>query len=175
MKKMIQIRNNIITILCVTIVLLGIGFIVLSIELEHKKDEVHSYNVSFIDVSKKSSVKGSNIEPIGKAEIMEDGKEIEMSFTMNAFHDELVYVTNIKNEGTIPVEIVDIIESPDYSLESFKKLISPVSVSLTNIKGKIILPGETVELKITAYYNPNDSQVAKKTIPYKIGLITKSK
>ena len=81
----------------------------------------------------------------------------------------------IKNEGTIPVEIVDIIESPDYSLESFKKLISPVSVSLTNIKGKIILPGETVELKITAYYNPNDSQVAKKTIPYKIGLITKSK
>ena len=42
-----------------------------------------------------------------------------MAFTMNAVHDELVYVATIKNKGTLACEIVDIIESPDYKLDSF--------------------------------------------------------
>ena len=39
MKKLISIRNVIIVILCITIICLGIGFIVLSLELKKAKND----------------------------------------------------------------------------------------------------------------------------------------
>ena len=175
MKNMIHIRNSVIIVLCITIIFMGIGFIVLSVDLKNKKDEVHSFDVIFTSVNRASSVKGSNIEPTGKANIIENGKEIDMAFTMNAFHDELVYIAKIKNKGTLPAEIVDIIESPDYKEDSFNKLIFPVSITLSNIKGKIIAAGEEMDLKIVVYYNPSSNPSGMRTFQYKIGLITKSR
>ena len=96
-----------------------------------------------------------------------------MKITMNAPHDELSYVATIENEGTIPIEIIDVLESPDYKLDSFKKLINPVSITLSDIKGKVIEPNETLDLKIVFYYN--SGATGSKTFDYKIGLITKSK
>lgn len=175
MKNMIHIRNSVIVVLCITIVFMGIGFIVLSVNLKKEKDMTHSFDVSFVDVTKSSSVKGSNVEPAGKATIVENGKEVDMAFTVNAVHDELVYIATIKNKGTLAAEIVDIIESPDYKLDSFNKSINPVTITLSNIKGKIIPPGESIELKIVVYYNPSTNAGGKKTFPYRIGLITKSR
>ena len=175
MKNMIHIRNSVIVVLCITIIFMGIGFIILSVNLKKEKDMTHSFDVSFVDVNKSSSVKGSNIDPTGKADIVENGKELDMAFTMNAVHDELVYVATIKNKGTLAAEIVDIIESPDYKLDSFNKNINPVTITLSNIKGKIIPPGDSIELKIVVYYNPSTNAGGKKTFPYRLGLITKSR
>lgn len=174
MKKMINIRNSIITILCITIICLGIGFIVLSSEYKKEKEDLDTFDVSFINVNKSSSIKGSEKEPFGKAEITTNNKEIDMNFNLNATHDELVYIATIKNKGTLEAEIVDIIESPNYSDENFKDLISPVTITISDIKGKKLKPNEEIELKIVVYYNPSLNEVIKKDISYKIGIIAKS-
>jgi len=173
MKKMINIRNSVIIILCITIICMAIGFIVISIDYTKNKKKELSYNVVFNNIKKLSSVKGSNEEPKGIVKINDNSAEIEMNITMNAPHDELSYIATIENDGTVPIEILDIMESPDYKLNSFKKLINPVTITLSDIKGKVIKPGETLELKIVFYYNTGGSGV--KTFDYKIGLITKSK
>lgn len=174
MKNMINIRNSVIIILCVTIICMGIGFIVISVDYNKKTKEDTSFNIIFTNIKKTSSVKGSNIEPKADVKITDNSSEIEMKVTMNSTHDELSYIATIENKGTLPAEILDVIESPDYSLPSFKKLITPVTVTLTNIEGKIIPPGETLDLKIVFYYNPG-TPINTKTFDYKIGLITRSR
>ena len=62
----------------------------------------------------------------------------------------------------------------DYNLNEFKSIISPVSISLSSIKGKIIPPGDKIDLKIVAYYETSNNPTTKK-FSYKIGLITKSR
>lgn len=173
MKKLLNIRNSVIIILCITIICMAIGFIIISIDYTKKSKKNLSYNVSFSSIKNLSSVKGSTIEPKGKVKIVDNKSEIEMEITMNAPHDELSYLATIENKSTVPIEIVDIMESPDYKLDSFKKLINPVTVTLSDIEGKVIEPKETVDLKIVFYYNSPSS--GTKTFDYKIGLITKSK
>lgn len=173
MKKMINIRNSVIIILCITIICMSIGFIVISIDYTKNKKQDLSYNVVFEKIKKLSSVKGSNLEPKGIVKINDDSTEIEMNITMNSPHDELSFLATIENKSTVPIEILDIIESPDYKLPSFKKLINPVTITLSDVKGKVINPNETLDLKIVFYYNTGDT--TSKTFDYKIGIITRSK
>lgn len=176
MKSMIHIRNSVIIILCMTVILLGIGFIVLSVELKNKNDEVPVLDVVFTDIKKISSVKGSDKEPTSKAEIITSGTELNMNFNLNSVHDEITYVAEIKNKGNLSCEIVDVLESPNYNDSEFNKLISPVSINLSDVKGKIIPPGEEIELKIVVYYNKKENvKEGPKSFSYKVGLITKSR
>ena len=174
MKNMIHIRNSVIIVLSVTIVFMTIGFTLLAVKLKQLTNIEHSYNVSFTSIKKTSSIKGSNIEAVGNTNIVNNGKEIDMAFTMNAVHDELVYIAKIKNKGNIPSKIVDIMESPNYKIDKFNNLIAPVSITLSDIKGKTLLPKEEIDLKIVLYYNPTTKEVGKRTFEYKIGLITES-
>ena len=77
MKKMINIRNSVIIILCITIIFMAIGFIVISVDYTKRNNEDFSYNVSFTDIKKSSSVKGSTTEPKGKVKISDNNSEIE--------------------------------------------------------------------------------------------------
>ena len=63
MKKIINIKNSIISILAITIIFLGIGFMVLSLELKREKNEINKFDVSFTSIKKISSVKGGKISP----------------------------------------------------------------------------------------------------------------
>ena len=173
MKKMINIRNSVIIILCITIICMAIGFIVISVDYTKNKNTDFSYSVVFNSIKKTSSVKGSNAEPKGEVSINDDSTEIDMHITMNSLHDELSFVATIENDGTVPVEILDIMESPDYKLDSFKKIIDPVKITLSDVKGKVIKPNETIELKIVFYYASQGN--TPKIFDYKIGLITRSK
>ncbi len=174
MKKLLNLRNSIITILCITIICLGIGFIVMSTELKHSKDLKEKFDVSFVSVNKTSSVKSTDEEPIGNAQIIEKNKEIKMNFLLNSTHDEVVYTAIIKNKGTMSAKIVDVIESPDYNDSLLKEIISPVTITITDIKGKVLKPNEEIELKIVVYYNPSQKEVTKKNITYKLGIIANS-
>ena len=173
MKKLINVRNNVIIILCITIICMAIGFIVISVDYTKKSKKNLSYKVVFTKIKKLSSVKGSNVEPKVTVNISENQSEIEMKITMNSPHDELSYIATIENEGTVPIEIVNIIESPDYKLDSFKKLINPVTITLSDIEEKVIEPKELLDLKIVFYYN--GTATGSKTFDYKLGLITKTK
>ena len=174
MKKLLNLRNSIITILCITIICLGIGFIVMSTELKKIKEEEEKFDVSFISIDKTSSIKSTEKEPFGNAEIIEENKEIKMNFVMNSTHDEIVYTAVIKNKGTMPARIVDVIESPNYNEKTIKNIIDPVTIKVTDVKGKVIKPNEEVEIKIVAYYNPSQQEITQKNIDYKIGLVTNS-
>lgn len=171
MKKMISFRNAIIAVLCVTIIFLSIGFIVLSLKLKELKEDVDSYDVTFMSVEKLSSIKGSNIEPVSNAKIIDGHKEIEMQVDMNYVHDEVIYVATIRNNGTMKAKIVDVMGSPDYTVEPYKSALSPVTLTLSDVKGKVLEPNQEIELRITFNYNASNVPV-KKVFNYKLGLIT---
>lgn len=173
MKNMIKTRNSIIIILCLTIIFLSVGFILVSTKLKQLKDN-NTYNVVFENVKLTNSVKGLTISPTSTAKIINNKQEVSMKFTLNAPHDEISYKVSITNKGTLPAKIIDIMESPDYKEQYFNKMISPVTISLTDIKNKVIEPEETIDLKIIVYYNPSINPPTPKEFTYKIGLITKS-
>lgn len=175
MKFVNYIREHLIVVLCGTIVCMCFGFIILSLAFKNEKNSVSVFDVSFVDIEKESAVKGSDIEPTATTDILDGGKKIDMDFTLSAVHDELTYLATIKNKGTMSAEIVDIFESPDYSISSFQNMITPVSISLSDIRGKVIPAGESTNLKIVVYYPPSNLEIKKKTFHYSIGLITKSR
>lgn len=174
MKKMLNIRNNIIIVLCITIVLMAIGFIALSVKLRAYQEKEESFNVVFYDITKQNSIKGSSIAPVGDVSIDPTGKILNMNFSMFAAHDELTYAVTVKNKGTLPAKIVKIHKNPDYSMETYKKLIHPVSITTTDIEGKTLLPGEELEYKIVVYYSPSINKDETKNFSYNLALITES-
>ena len=176
MKGLLKTRDNVIIALCITIILLGIGFILLSVKLKEKEDYLNVFDVSFVDVTKSSSIKGSIEEPKGNYEFLRNNKEVQFDITMNSTHDELSYIVVLKNTGNIPCEIVDLMESPSYSVGgNFSYLIDPVTISVTDIKGKVILPDEELPFKIIVYYNPSVKTLKPISFTYKLGVLAKSK
>ena len=113
MLNKINIRNSIIVILCFTIIVLCIGFSVLSVELKKEKETDFVFYVVFDDVVRSSSVKGSSTEPFGKAEIINQKMGINFNFSLSFTHDEITYVATIKNNSDVSCEIVDVVLSPN--------------------------------------------------------------
>ena len=175
MKNLIHVRNSLIIILCVTVISMAVGFIVLSIELKKEKEKSSNFDVMFVNIEKSTSVKGGEKDPTSHAEIVKAGKELDMNFSLTSPRDEITYTVTIENNSTLPAEIIDIIESPDYKDETFKKIIEPVSITISDIKGKIIPPNETMDFKITVYYVPSSNPPSTKNFSYKLALLTKSR
>ncbi len=174
MKKMINIRNNIIIVLCITIVLMAIGFVAISMRLKSYQDKEESFNVVFYEASRQNTTKGSNKSPVGDVSIDSSGKILNMNFSLFAAHDELTYSVIVKNKGTLPAKIIKVHKNPDYDIETYKKLIYPVTITTSDIEGKTLLPGEELEYKIIVYYNPSINSNVTKNFSYNIALITES-
>lgn len=167
-------RRHLVIVLSVTILCMSLGFIVLSFAFNSKKNGISSFDVSFTNIEKVSSVKGSDIEPIGNLDILSAGKKIDMNFSLNAVHDELTYFITIENKGTISAEIIDVFESPNINSNYFQNSISPISISISDVKGKIVSPGEKIMIKLVVYYPPSSNFGGKKEFNYSIGLLVKS-
>ena len=174
MKKMINIRNSIIIMLCITIICMGIGFAVLSMKLTHENKKEPYFNVSFIKVKEEPSAKGGTISPIGTHSITNNGKELNMQFTLNVPNDELAYSIIVKNEGNIPAEIVNIKQTPDYNNDvNAINSIYPVTITTSDIVGKVLEPGEEETIKLIVQYNSSPIKKIKK-FNYQLTLITSS-
>ncbi|MBR1936691.1 MAG: hypothetical protein IJ842_03245 [Bacilli bacterium] len=158
-----------------TIIVLAIGFILVSLKVGELSNKKIVHRVVFSDVSLASAVKGSSIDPVHNYSISEDKTEVSFNYGVNYTHDEIVYNAVIKNDGNVDCEIVKLVESPDYSMDYFNRFISPVTIKVTDVKGKVLKPGEEIPLKITVYYNPSTQEVSAKNFPYKISLITKAR
>ena len=88
--------------------------------------------------------------------------------------DEVSYRITIKNKGTIPAEIINLLEYPDYlNDEATAKSIYPVEVKHNNIVGKVLAPGEETELNVAAIFNYKASPKSVQ-VPYQITILTKS-
>lgn len=173
MKKMMNNKNIIIMILCITIIFMGIGFTYLSLKLKDKNAEQNIFDVSFTKVQNNNSVKGGKIAPTGTSTIMNQGKSLDINLNMNTPYDELAYTITIKNKGTISAEIIDIIESPNYSeLSKQNPTIYPVTITYNDIIGTVLEPKESIELKVTAIYNKTTTSSEPKKISYKLNIIS---
>ena len=162
--KKINIRNLIITLLCITVIILAIGYSVLAIRLDAYKNKKES---------DESSVKGGTEEPECTTSINDDGHTLSMNFTLNNPKDEMAYTVTIKNTGTLKAKIIDIVSSPDYINDKLAiNSIKPVSITKTDISGKILEPNEEATFKVLAVYNNGGTGVKK--IPYKLSLISSS-
>lgn len=174
MKNLISIRNLIIVILCLTIISLGIGFAFLSIELEEKRDENLVFDVSIVDVVQKNSIKGGEIPPTATHTIAKSKNTISTTMNLYTSYDEISYTVIIENKGTLKAKITDLIETPNYTKNSEAiASIYPVEISHLDIVGKILEPGEQLELTIVASYRPILNPVVK-NINYQLSVIAKT-
>lgn len=172
--KKISIRNIIITLLCITIICMAIGFSFLSTQIDTLKNRDISFNVVIDEAREATSVKGGVTSPKCNYIINDDGHTLDMDFTLYSELDELAYNIIIENKGTIKAKIIDIISSPDYAnVKLLAESIKPVSITKTDISGKILAPGETTTIKVVARYNSSTVKGTKE-VPYKLSLITQS-
>ena len=166
----INMRNLVIIALCITVILMAIGYSILSIRLN--KDDPF-YKVSFTTVEQVSSVKGGKSNPEGKFKINNSGHRVDFSFSLLNPYDELIYKIKIKNEGNIPVEIKDIIEFPEYTLNSeLKKSLEPIKISYNDVTENVLEPEGETEINLVIQYGPGT--IEQKNIKYSLVLITSS-
>ena len=171
MKGIIDVRNMIIVILCITIILLGGGFAYVSMQIEDKKEEV-IFDVAIVSVEQMTAMQGGINKPKGTYNISNSGKTVDFLFNIYASGDEVCYKVVIKNNGNMPVRIVDLVEIPDYLNDvSSAQKIYPVKISHDDINGKKIAAGEEIELKVVAYLNSVNKELALE-IPYQINILT---
>ncbi|MBP5678998.1 MAG: hypothetical protein J6X28_04145 [Bacilli bacterium] len=172
-----NVKNIIIVLLCITIIAMGIGFSVLSMTLEGYKNEEEVFDVRFTTVRLLSSIKGGEREPIGHLKVDDTGKVLNMDFSLFKEHDEIDYEVTIKNEGTVEASVVRLLSSPDFRSKEIIKEISPITISISDISGKVLEPGEETTIKISAIYNPGEipSEKTKFDLSGKIGIIAESK
>lgn len=173
MKNLVKTRNWIIIILCLTIVCLGIGFAVLSVELKKERIEAPRYAVEFTKASMKTPVQGGIKTPTALSEITNSSQTINIEFNLYAPHDEIGYKIVIKNTGNMKAEIINLVEKPDYILDYQEALnIYPVKISHNDIIGRILSPGEEIELNIVAIFDTTAEPIDVK-VPYQLSIITK--
>lgn len=171
MNKKINVRNLIIIMLCITIICLGIGFVFLSTKLEEVTTKQNTFDIVFSKVEAKTAVKGGQNTPTGTNSITNQGSTVTFNLNLNVPYDELAYNIIIKNEGTLPAEIINILETPDYLNDaSAQQKIYPVTINHNDVIGKILAPGEETELRITATYNLIANPTPKK-INYQLSLL----
>ena len=178
MKKKDRVKNTIIVVLCVTIIFMGIGFMVLSMRLEGYRSEEEVFDVRFTSVRLLSSIKGGEKEPRGTLSIEDTGKILDMDFSLFKEHDQVDYEVIIKNEGTVEASIVSLFSSPDFRSKEMIQSLYPVTISISDISGKLLEPGEETTVKISAIYNsvPEDVLLDDKIdLSGKIGIIAESK
>ena len=164
MKKNHQGKNSIIIFLCITILSLVIGFVFLSSRLSQLKKDSSSYRVVFTKVEKVSSIKGGDEEAFGEGKIILDGHEIELNLEFYNIHDEMTFLVTIQNKGGIPSRIIDI-------LENNKSSDVPIKISIDKPKN-VIDSFEEEKIKIKVSYS--SSELVRKRVKYKLGLLTES-
>ena len=170
--KKFGVKNIIIVFLCLTIIFLCVGFALLSKELENVKNKKHEYDVVFDSIEKVNSVKGGTYEPVSEAVIVKEGKEIDFKYKLYVTNDEITYNVVIKSNGTYKVKVLDLLESPNLST-GLNKLITPVTITYSDIIDKELEPDEKLDLKIVVTYNPSTMISGLREFSYTLGLITK--
>lgn len=175
MKKNFNVRNLIIVMLCITIICMGIGFVYLSVLLQNEYNKIENFDVSIIKVEADTPIKGGIASPVGSKVISNEGKTVDFTLTLNVPGDELAYTLTLKNTGTLPAKIINIIEYPECSNKAENsEFIKPIIITRTEIKNKVLEPDEEIELKVVASYGKTNT-VIQKTLSYQLTVIAAMK
>ena len=171
MKNKINIKNIIIISLLFAVIVLVFGFIFLSVKLENKNNEEQKLKVEFTEIKSETPVKGGVVSPSETQEFINEGMTAKFNFTLSTPQDEIAYTITIKNTGTMPAKIVNILSEPDYINNNIaKESILPIVVNMTPITKNKLNPGEEQEIKLIVSYG-NDVEIKQKNIPYQITIL----
>lgn len=171
MKKSSNIRNIIIVMLCITIIIIGIGFVYLSLKLDAKNKEENIFKVEFVKIEEQTPIKGGYANPTGTSSIINEGATIKFNLTLNMPQDELAYIVTLKNTGTLKAKIINLMSSPDYINDNIaKNYIAPVLLTQETIKDNILDPDEEIKIKIVASYG-NSSVQRQMNISYQLTIL----
>ncbi len=173
-KKKIKINKNILLYSLLVALILVSSCLVLSLNrYNHIKEDSNTFKIEFVNVEKLNPIQAGNFSPTSTETITNNGLTLDMSFDLYTPNDEITYVATIKNTSKTKGKIVNIIRQPDYlSDQSSSDKIYPCKITMNNIVGKILNPGEEVKLNITANYQNSNKKSKGINIPYEISLLT---
>ena len=170
-----KIRNkakSLIVALAVIILIITVCFVYLIFKYEKLKEIKTDFRIEFTNINKVNPIKAGKFEPTSKINITNHGESLDMSFDLYTPNDEITYTATIKNIGDIKGKIINVISSPDYlNDDNSRKLIYPVKVSVSNVTGKELAPGEETELKITVSYPKVKGKANPVNVPYQLTII----
>lgn len=172
MKKIVKNKNVIITILCITIIVLSIGFTLIVLKLKERESKSKIYDVSIVRIQEGTAIKGGEVLPTGENKIENNGKTANFEFRLNNPKDTLTYIITIKNNGNLKAKIDGLSESPDYlNSNTQANMILPVIINHNDITNQELNPGEEINLTITVEFT-NTGVSIEKIIPYKVSILT---
>ncbi|MCI6107386.1 MAG: hypothetical protein PUE33_02875 [bacterium] len=172
MKKLVKNKNLIILILCFTIILLCIGFSLISIRLKEQDAEGKIYDVEIVNIQEGTAIKGGTVLPTGTYKIEDNGKTANFTFNLTSPKDTLTYIITIKNNGNLKAKIDGLAESPDYLNDNNQaNAILPVIINHNDITNQELNPREEIKLTITVEFS-NSGQTMNKTVPYAISILS---
>ncbi len=172
MKRVIKNKNLIIMILCITIILLCVGFILISMELKEKDSKGKMYDVAIVNIQEGTAIKGGTVLPTGTSKIKDNGKTASFIFNLTSPKDALTYIITIKNNGNLKAKIDGLAESPDYLNDNNQaNSILPIIINHNDITDQELNPREEIKLTITVEFS-NSGQTMNKTVPYEISILS---
>lgn len=175
MKKRYNSKDIAIVVLCIGMLVMALGFSALSMKLDQYKNKSDSFNINFIDAKMISSIKGGKEEPLGSIKIDKSGNILNLDFSLFNEYDEISYEVRMQNDGTVPIKIIDLLSSPDFKDSDVLKNISPVIISISDVKGKTLEAGESSIVKISVRYGSSQLNNKKVNLKGKIGIIAETK
>lgn len=171
MKNKIDIKSILIIALTITVVVLCVGFIVLSNKLQVKTNERPKLKVEFTKIDAETPIKGGIVAPNETKQIINEGMTVKFNFVLNTPQDELSYTITIKNTGTVPAKIINILSHPDYiNSEKEKNNILPVVITQSPITDNKLEPDEETTIKLIVSYK-NIGEIRQKNIPYQLTVL----
>ena len=162
MKKR-NINNIIISALSITIILMGIGFIYLSMKITSLEKNKSKYEVKIVDIEEGTIINGTKKTIVNNYNITDNNKTVEFNFKLNDLKDSLSYKVIIKNTGTLPAQIDNIIERTNYDK-------SYLNIKYNDVLGEVIEPKEEISLDISI--SPMKKEILSKDFIYKISILT---
>ncbi|MBE6157310.1 MAG: hypothetical protein E7160_00730 [Firmicutes bacterium] len=162
MKKK-NLNNIIILILSITTILVGISFIYVSMRLTALEKNKPKYEVKILNVEEGTIINGTKKVINNDYNITDNNKTVELNFKLNDQKDSISYKVVIKNTGTLPAQIDNIIERTNYSK-------SYLNIEYNDILGEVINPNEEINLEISI--SAPKKEILTKDFTYKLSILT---
>lgn len=159
-------------ILCITIILLSVGFTLISMRLEEKSSINKVFDVEIVNIQEGTAIRGGTELPTGTSEVTDNGKTANFTFNLTTPKDTLTYIITIKNNGNLKAKIDGLAESPNYLEDNNQaNAILPVIINHNDIINQELNPGEEIKLTITVEFS-SSGQPMPKTVPYAVSILT---
>ena len=163
MKKQFSIQTIIIFVLSIAIISMAIGFIVINNKLKTEEKVKEKYEVKINKVIKNNVINGSKKIVNTEYNIIDSNKTVELSMNFKDKNDSISYTVIIKNTGTLPAKIDNVIERTNFDTRL-------LSIKYNDIIGDVIEPKDEIELNVDI--NVPNKKIFSKDLIYKLTILT---